>query len=491
MPLAPGSRLGRYVIVRQLGAGAMGEVYLAEDPHIERRVALKTVRFDLQEGVSDATREQMRLRFQREAKAAGRLVHQHVVTLFDAGDVDGVFFLAFEFVDGADLAARARAQPPLTLREIIRIGREAASALDAAHRVGIVHRDIKPANLLLTRDGILKIADFGIATLIEGGSHLTQTGLLVGTPQYLSPEQVTSETPLDGRSDLFSVGVVLYELLGGRRPFDGSTMAALLYSVVSKDPVPLSRLRPDLPPRLSAAVMRLLSKNRDERFASASAVGAELELVERELGSAPAVAAADAPTLIVNVPTTPGTTQHVLPPATMRQDVITPATYVEAPRGRSTAKRGLTTAVVVVMLVAGGGYAWWKARVDQNAAHTVAEPQPSAAVTPPPIPARSETVVAAVPATVTEAESAREARRVVGNAISVEVSPSEVSADAIVKVDGLVRGLAGSLMTLKPGPHAIEVVAPGYEPTLIEVEAREDAPTPSVVAVTLVRRSAT
>ena len=282
MTLESGATLGRYRIERRLGAGAMGEVYLAQDPHIERQLAVKTVRI----GDADAAEiEDRKVRLLREAKAAGRLVHPHVVTLFDAGETGGVFYLAFEYVAGPDLAGRQRLAPPLTLGEVLRIGRQAADGLDAAHRQGIVHRDIKPSNILLDGHGQVKISDFGIAKMLGQGTELTQTGSVVGSPHYLSPEQIRGEE-LDGRSDLFSLGVVLYELLTRHRPFEGDTITTLVYQILAREPNPIAGLRPGLPERVEKTVVRMLAKDRDARFATAREVADEIAACERELSKA-------------------------------------------------------------------------------------------------------------------------------------------------------------------------------------------------------------
>jgi serine/threonine-protein kinase len=275
----PGATLGRYRIERLLGSGAMGEVYLAEDPQIGRRVALKTLRIL---GVRPEELPERRQRLLREARTAGRLIHPHVVTLFDAGEDGGFIYLAFEYVPGSDLGVRLGAGPPLTLGAALRLVREACSGLDHAHKSGIVHRDIKPSNLLLDADGRLKISDFGIAKMAGQATELTVSGSVMGSPHYLSPEQIRGEE-LDGRSDLFSLGVVLYELLARRRPFGGDTISTLVYQILQAEPPPLSGLRPDLPPRLHALVGRLLAKDRDDRPPTAAAVDAEVAAVVAEL----------------------------------------------------------------------------------------------------------------------------------------------------------------------------------------------------------------
>jgi tRNA A-37 threonylcarbamoyl transferase component Bud32 len=284
--LEGGHAVGRYRIVKFLGAGAMGEVYLAEDPQIDRRLAIKTVRLA---GRPQEIEERKR-RLLREARAAGRLLHPNVVTLFDAGEAEGLLYLAFEFVEGTDLAARLEdGGDRLSLRQVLRVVRQAADALDYAHGHEIVHRDIKPSNILLDRAGRVKLADFGIARMAGQSTELTMAGSVMGSPQYLSPEQIRGEE-LDGRSDIFSLGVVLYELLSGKRPFEGDTITTLVYQILHKEPPPVSELRA-VPPRLEELLRRMLAKDRDER-PTAGEAGRELAAIEAELSdetlSAPA-----------------------------------------------------------------------------------------------------------------------------------------------------------------------------------------------------------
>jgi eukaryotic-like serine/threonine-protein kinase len=283
--LEGGRSVGRYRILDFLGAGAMGEVYLAEDPHIERKLAIKTVRLVGRPQEVDDRKK----RLLREARAAGRLLHPNVVTLFDAGEAEGLLYLAFEFVEGTDLASRLE-KGPLSLREVLRIARQAADALHYAHGQGIVHRDIKPSNILLDPRGRVKVADFGIAKMAGQSTELTMAGSVMGSPQYLSPEQIRGED-LDGRSDIFSLGVVLYELLSGNRPFSGETITTLVYQILHKDPPRISELRA-VPPRLEALLGRMLAKDRDERLATAAEVAGELAAIETELSDETLAAAA-------------------------------------------------------------------------------------------------------------------------------------------------------------------------------------------------------
>jgi tRNA A-37 threonylcarbamoyl transferase component Bud32 len=288
--LDDGRSVGRYRIIRFLGAGAMGEVYLAEDPHIERKLAIKTVRLA---GGRPQDIEDRKRRLLREARAAGRLLHPNVVTLFDTGEQDGVLYLAFEFVEGRDLASRIEEGPPPSLGEVLRVIGQVADALDYAHRQGIVHRDIKPSNILLDTTGRVKVADFGIAKVAGQNTELTVVGSVMGSPQYLSPEQIRGEE-LDGRSDIFSLGVVLYELLSGRRPFDGETITTLVYQILHKDPS-ISELR-TVPLRLDQLLHRMLAKDREGRVATAEMVAEELAAIGRELPAAVLAAPAAAVT---------------------------------------------------------------------------------------------------------------------------------------------------------------------------------------------------
>ncbi len=295
--IAEGGRLGRYQILRMLGAGAMGEVFLAEDPQIGRRVAIKTVK--IEEGRPNEMAERKR-RLERESRAAGKLLHPNVVALFDVGEDQGVLYLAFECVEGSDLAQRLEVDPPLTLREAITFVRQAAEGLDYAHRQGVVHRDIKPSNLLISAaTGTVKVSDFGIAKLKDQTSDLTMTGSVVGSPHYLSPEQIRGDE-LDGRSDIFSLGVLFYEVLSRRRPFQGETLTTLVYQILHRDPPSIVVDRPELGTRLEGVLQRMLQKDRDERYKTAGEVARDLAICEQEIPASildsPAAKDAAAPT---------------------------------------------------------------------------------------------------------------------------------------------------------------------------------------------------
>jgi serine/threonine protein kinase len=267
-------RLGPYRILDVLGQGGMGVVFRAHDPALDRLVALKTMRPGIA-GVPAA-----RKRFVREAKAAAALKHPHVVTVFHVGEDRGVPFLAMEYLEGEPLDVRLRREGRLPLADALRIGRETALGLAAAHTRGLVHRDIKPANLWLEGPtGHVKILDFGLAHALADQAHLTQLGMLVGTLAYMAPEQAEGK-PVDPRCDLFSLGCILYQMLTGARPYQGETAIAVLRTVALHSPAPLGDVRPDAPPELLALLVRLLAKNPEDRPATAQEVAETLRSLE-------------------------------------------------------------------------------------------------------------------------------------------------------------------------------------------------------------------
>ncbi|HTU00692.1 MAG TPA: protein kinase [Candidatus Sulfotelmatobacter sp.] len=265
-------RVGRYEILAEVGRGAMGRVYQARDPEIDRLVAIKVM--VLEAGLDEGQAQEWRRRFQREGRAAGRLSHPAIVAIYDVGEDAGRPYLVMEFVRGQTLEQVLRAEGPVPLARAVDIVEQVARALDYAHRHGIVHRDVKPANILLTDAGAVKIGDFGIARL--AGAELTSAGHVWGTPSYMSPEQVTGR-PLDGRSDLFSLGTVLYELLSGEKPFPGETVNSIAYRIVHEEPTPLRRLNPGVPPGLAACLARALSKDPARRHARAAEFAADVK----------------------------------------------------------------------------------------------------------------------------------------------------------------------------------------------------------------------
>ncbi|MBX3676007.1 MAG: serine/threonine protein kinase [Rhodocyclaceae bacterium] len=262
-------KLGKYEIRRELGQGAMGVVYEGFDPMIARRVALKTVRRDQLDRVEV---EEILARFKREAQAAGRLTHPNIVGIYEYGEepgpngeaTGGTAFIAMEFVEGRELREYFDADERFPMAEIVRIMGQLLEALDYSHKNGVVHRDIKPANIILLKDGTVKVADFGIARLES--SNLTQAGSVLGTPSYMSPEQFMGQT-VDGRSDLFSAGVILYQFLTGEKPFTGA-LTTIMHKVLKEEPAAPSELNVQVPRPLDALMRKALAKRPDERFQS-------------------------------------------------------------------------------------------------------------------------------------------------------------------------------------------------------------------------------
>jgi serine/threonine protein kinase len=270
---------GEYVVESFLGKGSIGKVWLARHRRIGRRVALKTVQL-AQKFEDDADAHEFYRRLQREAELCGAMQHPNIVTLYDVGyDDEVVSFFATEYIDGEPLLARLRRTRPLPLGEAMSIATDLLRGLTYAHSKGIIHRDIKPANILLTAEGQAKIADFGVARPLH--SSLTATRSLVGTPNYMSPEQVKT-APVSPRSDLFSAGVVMYEMLTGVKPFAAPELSGILYNVVNHVPPPVTEVNPAVPEPVSRVVARLLAKKPEDRYGSAAEALNDLDTVLRE-----------------------------------------------------------------------------------------------------------------------------------------------------------------------------------------------------------------
>lgn len=298
-------RIGRYEVLNLLGQGGMGVLYLARDPVIDRHVALKLLKVD---------NEDLRRRFVREARSAGRLQHPNIVTVYDVGDHDGELFIAMEYIDGDTLATLIRDDVPFSTVRKLELLDQLADGLGFAHHRSIVHRDIKPANLMVTRGGLLKVLDFGIARITRRQAAVASlpSGTLIGTPAYMAPEQLEGGD-VDHRADIFAVGLVMYELLSGRRAFGGATTADVLQNVLRAEPAPLDALVPDIDPDLTRIVQRALVKRPEERYQDLQDLRNDLGRVRRraelESGSFDA-------TIVVQLPPSRPVTPPPIPPPT-------------------------------------------------------------------------------------------------------------------------------------------------------------------------------
>jgi len=402
--MAEMSTIGKYEIRRELGRGAMGVVYEAYDPMIKRVVALKTIRVDQLAGENA---ESVIARFRREAQAAGRLSHPNIVGIYDIGEEAGTWYIAMEYVKGRELKSYFEANERFAPADIVRIMTQILDALGYSHKSGVIHRDIKPANVILLGDGGVKVADFGIAHIES--SNMTQVGTVMGTPSYMSPEQIMG-LPIDGRSDLFSAGVILYQFLTGERPFSGSSTVTM-HKVLEEDPLPPSRFNVQVPGTMDAIVRRALAKRPDERYQSAEEFATALQgslsgkppastTEDTVIGTpAPAPLAASTPvatsatatstrTQRIAAAETSGATPGPLPASTVDENAAAPGS------------KSQTTAIAIVALlalVALGAGAWMMMHRSTDDSPKVAK-APPAATTPAAAPAATTPASAPAPA---------------------------------------------------------------------------------------------
>ena len=320
---------GRYQVVKKLGAGAFGTVYKAKDKILGRMVAIKTIRL---EGLAaaGASIEELMDRFKREAQVSAQLKHPNIVTIYDVGEAQGISYLAMEFIDGVGLDRVIASAGPLGVERAASLGAQVADALDFAHRNSVVHRDIKPANIMVEAGDRVKVTDFGIAKVTDSGEHLTMTGSLLGTPSYMSPEQARGAT-LDGRSDLFSAGCVLYEMLAGKKAFRGDSITGLIFKIITEEPPPIREFDPAIPDEMVRILSKALAKSSDSRYQTGREMaddllaltrpGATPTLRQSEVATAGAMKMTATPT--VNAPPT----MQSAAPATLN---AAPATVVSA-----------------------------------------------------------------------------------------------------------------------------------------------------------------
>jgi serine/threonine-protein kinase len=303
------AQLGRYVIQSELGRGAMGVVYKALDSVLERPVAVKTVNITLEREHADKYEK----RFYQEARAAGSLNHPNIVTIHDVGKAGDVVFMAMEYIEGVELRTLIGEGRALRVPQAVSIAAQVAEGLAYAHQRGVVHRDVKPANIMVLANGPVKITDFGIARM-RGSGDLTQTGMLLGSPKYMSPEQVIGKRA-DHRSDVFSLGVILYEMLCGVAPFNGENVTALMYQIVNFVPPSPSSVNEAVPEMLDYIVAKMIAKPLEERYADAADLARDLRDCERQLGAAGS--AANAASATHTQPLKPATVAVVAPQPTL------------------------------------------------------------------------------------------------------------------------------------------------------------------------------
>jgi serine/threonine-protein kinase len=387
--------IGRYEIVEELGRGAMGSVFKANDPAVGRIVALKTIHTTALEG---AQSEEYRTRFYREARASGVLAHPGIVPVFDVGEDQGAPFLVMEFVEGRTLSEAMKKGERFTLDRVCEIGQQIAEALGYAHRQGVIHRDIKPANILMTSKEVYgserpRITDFGIAKLAS--SDITTTGQLLGTPSFMPPEQFTG-SPIDGRADLFSLGVILYSLATGEQPFPGETMTAVSYKVVYTEPVPPAKLNPAIPARVEAVILKCLAKSPADRYQTGEELALDLASVRTNAVTSVMQSAPLMPSAMESEATLgPNAVSASLRPGPVitadrsgaRQAPNSQAAKPEEAKSAAAKKpqpalvMALVAAVVAAAAIAGGWY-WWSHRkppAPPQQAVTVPVPQPQPA----------------------------------------------------------------------------------------------------------------
>jgi len=393
------AKLGKYVIRRELGRGAMGVVYEGFDPFIERTVAIKTIKA---QQLAHGETADILARFKREAQAAGRLNHPNIVQIYEYGEDAGVAFIAMEFIKGRELKDYFDAGQRFANKDIARVMGEMLGALDHAHASGVTHRDMKPANVILLDSGAVKVADFGIARIET--SELTQAGTVLGTPSYMSPEQFLG-TPVDGRSDIFSCGVILYQFLTGERPFSGA-VTTIMHKVLKEDPLPPSALNTTLPPAWDAVVKKAIAKNPGDRYQRAGQFAADIAAVAE--GRTPAAVSSGADATLINVDATiadvpaprtaPPTRPAVPADAAPLSGAASSAASPQPRRKQPVAVLAGAAALLLVVVVGGGIYLAGGKKNDPS--------QPSdaaAAVKPASVAAAAPAPVVAQPAVVSTA----------------------------------------------------------------------------------------
>jgi serine/threonine-protein kinase len=489
----------------------MGVVYEAFDPVIGRKVALKTM---LIEGLSAGEFQEYKARFQREGQAAGMLAHPNIVTVYDFGEDEGVLYLAMEFLEGMSLQQIVEKQGVLAVETVIPIFEQVSSAIDHAHSHKIVHRDLKPANIMIMDTGLVKVTDFGIAKMMS--TRMTQAGQIVATPNYMSPEQIQGQA-VDGRSDIFSLGVILYELLTGAKPFEGQNVTTVIHKIVNENPIPPRELNPSIHSGLNYVVQKALAKNPDERFQTCR----ELTESLRNYRSLGGVARRFA-TLAINVPPIQATRREPLQPLPPDQESLRAARSVKelpsppprksigevelrpaAPAVAPPEEKSLSTYWILLTLllvgaIGGGGFTFLRMKSQGN--ETAGNP-------PAQVPRSAETVVPKSPGAFSAGPAAaipRPANRLVeAPATAPPPAPprfgqlliTSVPSGARIRLDGRSEPewiTPFTLEALPPGPHRVRIWKDGFEKAerRVSVEAGRTEPVDVALKPSAARASA-
>ncbi len=466
-PIETPKKIGRYEILAELGRGAMGTVYRAKDPAMDRVVALKTI---ISVVLASEQGSEFRERFYREARAAGALAHPGIVPVFDVGEHEGMPFLVMEFVTGRTLADTAKQGERLSLDRVCEIGQKIAEALGYAHQHGVVHRDIKPANILLTSREMYgierpKITDFGVAKLAEG--QTTLTGQMVGTPAFMPPEQFTG-APIDRRADIFSLGVVLYWMATGEQPFPGESMTAVSYKVVHTEPVPPRKLNPSVPAKLESVILKCLAKSPEDRYQTGEELARELDTLRtgdkgKLQSAAPARAAAESDpdaTLIGSAPMAAAGAA-----AAMQQPGRTGA------RGGKHDNRLMLAAVIMVAVaVTAAAGVWYAVRSRQKSVVQPAVQAAVQAVAPPPA-TTSATPVAETAETHAPNEVAgtpKQAPKTPPKKTPAKTAPASAGVAPEKPADATAEAKVVALSPPKPAEAAPEPAAVGFDPKKLD-----------------------
>jgi serine/threonine protein kinase len=486
------TQVGKYQIVEKIGVGGFGTVYKGRDPFIKRAVAIKTCQSE---------EEEIKKRFFREAEFAGNLHHRNVTTIYDFGVTDdGIPYIVQEFLTGDDLDRAIKKKVPLSLQRKLQILVDVCDGLGYAHSTGIIHRDIKPSNIRILEDGTVKIMDFGIAKSMVSQSTLTQTGITLGTASYLAPEQIRGED-LDPRTDIFSLGVLAYEMLTGQKPFTGDHISTVLYKIMNEAPAPPSSLDPALPRGLDAMILKALEKDRTKRFSSCAELRAECAALLRSVPEGPAFQMPEGdmektvatptsgfPVTGSESPRTPsgGKASRVL------DTPLTPATPRPASGGigdvrlhtntgtgvrvsaREEGGSALKVLLAAVILLAVTGGAWYGAKQRQSVVPPAPTPVPVPTAAPAPTPAPEPTPTAAPEPTVVVKEVPTTAVVTFKSNIYAELSINGKRHPA-----NLPRATS---MTLKPGRYVAVFDAPGF--TKVQQEFDIPAANPAPLTIT-------